>query len=184
MQAPRVLVCIAAASCRATGSSIVLTSGTCCAGAVSAPQVSVDFDATTDTTNIYRQVSTNGLTFQFGQPPPNLNFQAAATSSPTRWRSPRPSSYASATTRMRTPAPPVTIAASAGTFTLLSLFAANNNANIGDTTQSDDVQFIGLRNGVAVPGCGPTGVTLLNSVACQPAVPCAATQVTFPGART
>ena len=159
-----------------------MTPRTCCAGAVSPPLVSVNFDATSDT-NTYRQVAVNGLTFESGQAPSNRNFQAAAYTTPDPLAVTPPNFMRLCYSTLQDDSARVTIAATAGTFTLLSLFAANNNAaaDLTDTEYEDDVEFVGLRNGVALPGCGPTGATLLNSAACTRAVPCAATQLTFSG---
>ena len=162
------------------GSADTLTPRTCCAGAVAQPLVSVNFEATTDH-NVYRQVAVNGLTFEFGQVELNRNFQAAAYTLPDPLAVTAPNFLRVCHSTQPDASAPVTIAASAGTFTLLSLFAANMNADLLDTVYEDDVEFVGLRNGLAVPGCGPTGATLLNSAACSSDVPCAATQVTFSG---
>ena len=50
----------------------------------------------------------------------------------------------------------MTVATSTGTFALLSLYAANANPQFGDLLSTDSVQFTGLLQGVAVPGCGAT----------------------------
>ena len=73
------------------------------------------------------------------------------------------------------------IGATSGTFTLLSLYAANFNSVLGDTAEPDDLQLTGLRGGVAVPGCVPVSTSLPNSIDCGVVNPCAATRVTFSG---
>ena len=146
---------------------------------LAAPQVSVDFDATTDHT-VYGQVSTNGLTFQFTQPSTtNPNFAATAYTGAAPLAVSTPNYLRVCSQATPPPTAPVTIASTTGTFTLLSLYAANDNARNGDPLGIDDVQFIGLHNGVAVGGCAATGVSLPNG--CANTNPCAATQVTFSG---
>ena len=57
-------------------------SSLCCAGALLPPQVSVNFDTVTDTTNAYRQVAINGLSFQYTNTPNNPAFAANAYADP------------------------------------------------------------------------------------------------------
>ena len=90
-----------------------------CAGALSQPQVTVNFDATTDHA-IYGGASTNGLTFQYGQPAPNPSFAvnqygnpALAVSLPNYMR-------VCYVITPQSPTVPVTISATTGTFALLS----------------------------------------------------------------
>ena len=67
-----------------------------------------------------------------------------------------------------------------GTFTLLSLCAANANTQVADPANPISVQFTGLLRGAAVPGCGATDITQAN--ACSNGLdPCPATQVSFTG---
>ena len=151
-----------------------------CAGALLPPQVSVNFDAVTDF-DAYRQVAINGLRFQYTNAPNNPAFTAfvytpldpLAVSVP---NFPRVCSLASPT-----PTTPVRILTTTGTFTLLSLWAANNNAALGNLIFDNLVQFVGTLNGVAVPGCQATDITLSNGLTCTPSSPCAATQVKFAG---
>ena len=152
-----------------------------CAGALSPPLISVDFDATTDTSHIYHQVDIAGLSFQWAVPQANPSFGAvaytpvdpAAVSVPNFLR-------ICYVTHAGPPVAPVRLLASAGTFTLVSLHVANVNIAVGDPSNPDAVHFTGLRRGVAIPGCGATGITLPNNCANAPD-PCPARQVSFAG---
>ena len=78
------------------------------------------------------------------------------------------------------PSTPLRVGTTSGTFTLLSLYAANGNPQLSDGTFSDSVTFTGLLRGVPVPACGASSFTLPNGGA-NGNQPCAATQVTFSG---
>ena len=148
------------------------------AGVLSPPQVSVNFDDTTDHA-VYRQVSSNGLSFKYDEPSTNPSFAATAYAGADPLAVTLPN-YLRICHITPAPNPPVTIVASTRTFTLLSLYAANSNPQFSDLTSSDSVHFTGLLQGVAVPGCGAAAVTLPNGCA-NGINPCAATKVSFTG---
>ena len=152
-----------------------------CAGALLPPQVSVNFDTVTDTTNIYRQVAINGLSFQYTNTPTNPAFGATPYTNPDPLAVSVPNYLRVCSTDSPTPTAPVRILTTTGTFTLLSLYAANNNAFVGNLIFDNVAQFVGTLNGVAVPGCSATDITLSNGLTCTVNSPCAAVQVNFAG---